>query len=189
MPTWRRGGFRNAAPKGTEKFAWVTPAPNGKSLLCKAATGHLYELPVSVLHDAAGRVVRRVAEARLMDYGYAAKAILPGGAEVDFPLDFVLHHCEPAYTYHKEKVMPFRIGARIKLLRESRGVLVKLKDGSYRPQSMSQTELAKKAGMAQPNLARIEKDVHVPSLETLERIAKALGVTWLALITGSMDRT
>ncbi len=162
-------GSKNAAPKGNEKFAWVTLTPDGKGLLCKAASGHLYELPVSVLRDDEGHTVRCVAEARLIDYGHAAKAVLPSGAEVEFPFDFVLHHCEPAYVWHKSRFPPWRVGARIRALRQARGLTL--------------TALAGKAGLAIPNLHRLEEDKHTPTFKTLQRVAKAFGLSWLDLLS------
>ena len=41
---------------------------------------------------------------------------------------------------------------------------------------MSQTELARKLGMRQPNIARLESGEHEPSLATLARLSLALGM-------------
>lgn len=43
---------------------------------------------------------------------------------------------------------------------------------------MSQEELAKKAGLKQPNLARVESGSVVPSLITLQKLARAFGKSW-----------
>ena len=43
-------------------------------------------------------------------------------------------------------------------------------------QGLSQGALARKARMQRVSVSRIERGVHEPSLTTLERIAKALGV-------------
>jgi transcriptional regulator with XRE-family HTH domain len=42
--------------------------------------------------------------------------------------------------------------------------------------SMSQQDVARKARLQRVSVSRIERGVHEPSLTTLERIAKALGV-------------
>jgi transcriptional regulator with XRE-family HTH domain len=55
-----------------------------------------------------------------------------------------------------------RIGARIRKEREARG--------------WSLGELARRTGMQAPNLSRLETGKHVPSLDTLERVAEVLGV-------------
>ena len=42
-------------------------------------------------------------------------------------------------------------------------------------QGLSQTELARRAGMAQPAVARFEAGATVPTLRVLERLARSLG--------------
>lgn len=44
------------------------------------------------------------------------------------------------------------------------------------------TALAQAAGMERPNLSRLEHGKHVPSLDTLERVAKALRVPVVKLV-------
>ena len=53
------------------------------------------------------------------------------------------------------------IGQRIQELRKEAG--------------MTQTQLAEKCGMAQPNIARIEAGTYATSIDVLSRIAEALG--------------
>jgi len=54
------------------------------------------------------------------------------------------------------------LAGRLAKLREQRG--------------MSQGDVARKARLQRVSVSRIERGVHEPSLTTLERIAKALGV-------------
>ena len=54
-----------------------------------------------------------------------------------------------------------QIGQRIQDLRKEAG--------------MTQTQLAEKCGMAQPNIARIEAGTYATSIDVLSRIAEALG--------------
>ena len=56
-----------------------------------------------------------------------------------------------------------RIGQRIQELRKEAG--------------LTQKDIAKKCGMAQPNIARIEAGTYATSIEVLSRIAEALGKT------------
>jgi len=55
------------------------------------------------------------------------------------------------------------IGNKVKTRREEKG--------------FTQTELAKKSGLRQPQISRLEADVHSPSFKTLEKIAVALDIT------------
>jgi DNA-binding XRE family transcriptional regulator len=60
-----------------------------------------------------------------------------------------------------ENNIKLTIGQRIQELRKEAG--------------MTQTQLAEKCGMAQPNIARIEAGTYATSLDVLSRIAEALG--------------
>ena len=88
----------------------------------------------------------------------------------DVAWDLVLHHQEPRYTYSKERQeqkrldarRAHRIGDRVRRAREGRG--------------WSLEDLARRTGMHRPNLHRLEAGKHLPSLETLERVAEALGL-------------
>jgi len=61
-----------------------------------------------------------------------------------------------------------RVAARVAELRDQRG--------------LSQEALAKKARINRVTLARLERALHPPTLDTLERIARALGVTLVDLV-------
>ncbi len=57
--------------------------------------------------------------------------------------------------------LAFELGRRVRELRVQQG--------------LSQTELARRAGMTQPAVARFEAGGTVPTLPVLERLARALG--------------
>jgi transcriptional regulator with XRE-family HTH domain len=61
-----------------------------------------------------------------------------------------------------------RVAARVVALRQERG--------------LSQEALARKTGLNRVTLARLERALHPPNLETLERIAKALRVSLADLV-------
>ena len=71
--------------------------------------------------------------------------------EKEFPAAF-----EDSYIVER-----YSIGQRIAQIRKEHG--------------MTQKQLAEAAGMNQPNIARIEAGQYTPSINTLERIVKALG--------------
>jgi transcriptional regulator with XRE-family HTH domain len=60
------------------------------------------------------------------------------------------------------------VAARVTELRRTRG--------------MSQKALAKRAKINRVTLARLERAMHPPTLDTLERIARALGVKLVDLV-------
>jgi DNA-binding XRE family transcriptional regulator len=61
------------------------------------------------------------------------------------------------------------LGARLKLLRQAAG--------------LTQAELSRRTGIHRPNIARVEAGRHTPSLETLTRLAAAIGVTTTSVFT------
>jgi transcriptional regulator with XRE-family HTH domain len=61
-----------------------------------------------------------------------------------------------------------RVAAKVVQLRRSR--------------ELSQEALAKRAGLNRVTLARLERALHPPNLDTLERIARALRVTLVDLV-------
>lgn len=63
---------------------------------------------------------------------------------------------------------PYPIGERIRQLREAAG--------------LSGNALAKLAGIGQSTLSRIESGVHSPTLDVLEKISDALGITLAELV-------
>jgi transcriptional regulator with XRE-family HTH domain len=63
---------------------------------------------------------------------------------------------------------PKLIAMRLKTIRERKG--------------LSQTAVATKAGIAREHLTRLEAGAYSPSVDTLEKIAQALGVSLLTLL-------
>jgi ribosome-binding protein aMBF1 (putative translation factor) len=60
---------------------------------------------------------------------------------------------------------------------------------SYRVEhKLTQTELARKLGMRQPHIARLEAGEHEPSFATLSRLARVLGLEFHIDITRSALR-
>jgi len=94
------------------------------------------------------------------------------GNRYEIPWDRVLHEAEPSYHYFRGRMGRTKntreIGATIRKLREAKGV--------------TQAELARAVGMMRANISRVEAAKHRPTLETMERIAKALKVSVADLI-------
>jgi DNA-binding Xre family transcriptional regulator len=124
--------------------------------------GRIYEMPLSALAVAEDWDESGLASASVIDAGWAVLVRLRSGAEIDFASDFVLHRCEPDYPYFHTRVKPSQLGTRVKAVRQWR--------------NCSLSELARKTGIAEPNLSRLEHNKHMPNFETLQKIARALDV-------------
>ncbi|OGC01887.1 MAG: hypothetical protein A3G35_02270 [candidate division NC10 bacterium RIFCSPLOWO2_12_FULL_66_18] len=117
-----------------------------------------------------------VGEPEVIHGGEAFRVGQRSGNRYEVPWDFVLYHQEPSYPYYRGKPgqreaeanRAERIAARIRNERQARG--------------WSLQSLASVTGIQPPNLSRLESGKHVPSLETLERIAGALGMRVAGLI-------
>lgn len=100
------------------------------------------------------------------------RVIQVSGNRYEIPWDRVLHEAEPSYPYFRGRKgrtkTTHAVGARIRKLREAKGV--------------TQEELAGAVGMMRSNISRIEAAKHRPTLETMEKIAKALKVSVADLI-------
>jgi DNA-binding XRE family transcriptional regulator len=96
------------------------------------------------------------------------------GNRYEIPWDRVLHEAEPKYLYFRGRTARPKkareVGAAIRKAREARGV--------------TQETLASAVGMMRSNISRIEAAKHRPTLETIERIAKALKVSLADLVAG-----
>ena len=145
---------------------------NTRTVAIRMGTGRVYALKVADLPEADPSEVTRVAVARNHRYIRISQR---SGNRFELPWDAVLYHCEPEYEYYKgradnglEPGRAVRIGGRIRELREAKGLTI--------------TEVAQRAGMERPNLSRLEHGRHLPSLDTLERLAEALEVPVAALL-------
>jgi transcriptional regulator with XRE-family HTH domain len=50
---------------------------------------------------------------------------------------------------------------------------------------MTQLDLATATGIRRPNVARLERGGNTPTIETLQRVAEALGVSVASLVSGA----
>ena len=66
-----------------------------------------------------------------------------------------------------ERIIAWSVAQRVREARERQG--------------LRQEDLAAKAGIARPNIARLEKGVHIPTLSTLQKVAFALSIDMTAL--------
>jgi DNA-binding XRE family transcriptional regulator len=133
--------------------------PGGAELELRFRFGETYQVAIARLGRGwHGVLAMPSPDARVVQLG------LTGGAFVDLPVERVLAACEPAFRRElaarsKESVP---VGLRVRELRKLSG--------------KTAMAVAAAAGMARSNYARIEAALHEPKIETLKRVAKALGV-------------
>jgi len=87
--------------------------------------------------------------------------------------DLILGSAGDATPTEELKKWSESIGARIKTLREEKGI--------------SQMDLAEKCGLAQSHISRLENGAHSPSRKTVQTLAEALGVEVKKIDPGVMD--
>lgn len=152
---------------GGMRLAGAILYPDKRAIYILFISGHDYFIPINALKNVHAGEVRDV---RLDEFEDGVVVEMTGGKATDFSSDFVLYHCEPKYrrqvdtTYHpKPESIARRIGRRVRELRKKKG--------------MSQRGFANAAQMAVANASNLEAGKHEPKLETLQRVAEALGVS------------
>lgn len=125
----------------------TTMAPHHDALLLVMSDGSA-RLEPRPLHAEDDR--EQLASITILDDGRGVEIGTTGGARFTF-------------TMAKSEPLDGRsLGARIRELRHYAGI--------------TQAELARRTGIHRPNIARVEAGRHTPSLETISRLAEALGV-------------
>jgi DNA-binding Xre family transcriptional regulator/CheY-like chemotaxis protein len=155
-------------PTSSRSIQGVRYQPDEKRFFVTFRNGKSYELSRGLIEADDSTGILGVPQ--VLHDGEAFKVRQKSGNEYEVAWDFVLYHQEPSYSYHKgkdseqaaEAKRAARIGDRVRHEREARG--------------WSLADLARRTGMQPPNLHRLESGKHVPSLETLERVAEALGL-------------
>src|SRR5262245_28802413 len=144
---------------------------DGTIIFCQMDNDKTYSMPLCALEKAEDWNPKAKAKiAKIIHDGYAAVVEFDNGIKIDFPADFVLHICEPSYTWHKDKSRTASgVGSRIREIRQGRGLTL--------------DALAARCGIAKPNLSRLENDKVTPTFETLRSIAAALRTHPLLLVT------
>jgi len=144
------------------------------ALVVKFADGRVYAVALTDLEGADNTPVHRVS---LSSDGYAALLEQRSGNRLEVPWDVVLYHAEPGYQFYKHGASAQRavadrqeIGERIRRGRSERGWTL--------------ADLSVRTGIKVPNLSRLEKGKHLPSLETLEKMAAAFDLPVAALVAG-----
>ncbi len=149
-----------------KRFEYVTVAPNGKDILAVLGNGDsvLLSRPLDENDD-----LSEVTKIELNASSSAAKIDLKGGKSLQLDIRRALPQRRATDSGNlragkpsKQYLKGSELGARLKQLRLAAG--------------LTQAELARRTGIHRPNIARVEAGRHTPSLETLAKIAEAMGV-------------
>jgi DNA-binding XRE family transcriptional regulator len=158
-------GLARRCDQGREgRFEYLSVSPRGTELLAILGDGQsaLLARPVSEEDDGS-----EIAAINLAEDARAAEVELSSGAR--FTVSAAeLAGAKPGNGSSASipatlgDVHGVRLGQRLRALRLSAG--------------LTQAELARRTGIHRPNIARVEAGRHTPSLETLARLAAAIGV-------------
>ena len=154
------------------KIDAVDIIPDMNALSVRMFNGNAYLLFVADIDEDDVSEITRV---QISDDRFHIDASRDSGNQLEIPWDTILYHCEPAYAHYKGRSSEESSGER------ARRIGLKLKEVRT-AKGLSISQLAEAAGMQRPNLSRLEHGKHLPSLETLERIAVGLGVPVVELL-------
>jgi DNA-binding XRE family transcriptional regulator len=141
------------------RFEYLTVSPRGGELLAIFSDGSAVLVARPVLPEDDGSPVERIA---LEDDATRAVLTLERGLEIELTTSLVAQKSLHATNGLGADVDGVKLGKRIRELRLAAG--------------LTQAELARRTGIHRPNIARVEAGRHTPSLETLARLAQAIGV-------------
>jgi DNA-binding XRE family transcriptional regulator len=167
---------RRASAGGAPKFEYLTVSPRGAALLAILADGNATLVDRPACADDDGGEVESIS---IAEDATSARVELAGGKQFTLAaVDVAARDREvlsgPVTSSATGDVMADldgpRLGARVRALRLAAG--------------LTQAELARRTGIHRPNIARVEAGRHTPSLETLARLAAAIGVPTTRVLVG-----
>jgi DNA-binding XRE family transcriptional regulator len=148
------------------RFEYLAVSPRPSELLAILADGTALLVPRPVSDDDDGSDVASIS---LGAGAESAVVALVSGRELSLraPSSGASHSTRPSApplngNHSAIAIDGVRLGARLRELRVAAG--------------LTQAELARRTGIHRPNIARVEAGRHTPSLETLARLASAIGV-------------
>lgn len=147
--------------RGRERrFEYVTVSPRENEVLVLLGDGRslLARRPVTADDDGS-----EVVGISLSEDAATAELELASGLRVSLsPGDVVPSEIPSINSVQSIQIDGARLGKRLRTLRLEAG--------------LTQADLARRTGIHRPNIARVEAGRHTPSLETLTRLASAIGV-------------
>lgn len=161
--------------KSNTKTQYVPPVlakvTRGKQgIRCEYKDGHVAEVVPSALGVRASGIAR----IKVDEFGGGFTVTYEDGTTDEIAGDFVLEVEAGRASLKDADDLAARVGAKVREVRAERGV--------------SQAELARRIGIIPQNLARLEMGRHVPSLDVLLKIARALEVSMDRLVRATPVR-
>lgn len=168
---------RRSDSSRSRRFEYLTVSPRPGELLALLGDGTVALLPRPVAEEDDGSEVSSIelaadAQTATLKLGGGRDLVLqaaavsgPTGAGKDTD-----DHASGNGINGVSAVDGARLGARLRELRLAAG--------------LTQAELARRTGIHRPNIARVEAGRHTPSLETLARLATAIGVPTTVVLAG-----
>jgi DNA-binding XRE family transcriptional regulator len=160
-----------AGASARARFEYLTVSPRGEALLGVAGDGSAMLLPRPVHADDDGGEVLSIT---IAEDARTAELELASGAKLELAASLLVparmegtpsssgQIAAATQELALSSIDGTKLGARVRELRLAAG--------------LTQAELARRTGIHRPNIARVEAGRHTPSLETLARLAAAIGV-------------
>ncbi len=166
------GLARRADSERDARFEYLSVSPRGGELLAILGNGQARILPRPISTEDDGSDVEAI---ELAADAHSAEVVLKSGKRLSVTAaDLQREQSEGLAEAHAPASMGdvdgVRLGQRLRSLRLSAG--------------LTQAELARRTGIHRPNIARVEAGRHTPSLETLARLAAAIGVPTTRVLSG-----
>ncbi len=152
--------IKRADGTASPRFEYVTVSPRDNELLAIMSNGHATVLsrPCNDIDDGSDVVAIDLAQDAT-----CATLTLESGAALVLTAESIAPRAEGLNGVHHSAALDgAKVGSRLRELRKAAG--------------LTQAELARRTGIHRPNIARVEAGRHTPSLDTLARIAAAIGV-------------
>ena len=151
---------RRADRQRHRRFEFVTVSPSSDDVLAILGNGDasLHRRPIDASDDGSD-----IASITIDPSATKATLLLKSGAVCQLTVAAAQAGTYVANGQGDIAIDGEKLGARLRELRLAAG--------------LTQAELARRTGIHRPNIARVEAGRHTPSLETLARIANAIGVS------------
>jgi len=161
---------RRADAGRAQRFEYLTVSPRGGELLAIFSDGNAVLVERDHIEEDDGTDIEEIS---LEDEATRAVLTLESGGTLELTAQTVARKSLLAGATNgatNGQVDGVKLGQRIRELRLAAG--------------LTQAELARRTGIHRPNIARVEAGRHTPSLETIARLANAIGVPTTRVLEG-----